>query len=235
MGRKTSEKFNNISLVYKIMIILSGVLIFVFLVYMCSIGIIIREYNKILYNEKAATIKYALNSLESKMKEIEKISESVLINDNIQSRAVKLYESNDDKRIPVIKREFYNALLLFNFSDNYIKNIEFISVKGSIVNTGEEIKPDKIWGEEIKNNKGNSLWLALHSGEAVLGREIRKIRYLTLENLGELYINVNFERMLKDSFLEIGYDISPDTLAVKSGNLLLYPGEAVYGEENIWI
>ena len=234
MKKKLFLWFNNISLVYKIMLILGAALTFVLSVYLFSLNIIIREYNKILYEEKAANIKFAITSLETKMREIDKISKYILVNDNIQKRAVELYETKEGARTPVIRREFYNSLLTFNFSNDYIKNIEFVSEMGDIISTGETLSRDLFGSKEIiKSINGNSIWVTSKDGETVNAREIRKIKYMSLDDLGELYISVDFYKMLRDSFQEIGYNINPESLLVRGKDVTLYPVDSMYKEDEI--
>jgi hypothetical protein len=204
---------------------------------MFSVSFLVGKYNQILCSEKASLIRFAASAVESRLSDIDKISKDILVNTNIQKNLDDLSNNYENIRVPVVKRELYNELLNYLFASQYIKAIEIVSNNGEIISTsltGEVGIYNKYLLNDLKNVNGSTLCYTLNENKIVLNaRQVRKMKYMTLEHIGNIYIFIDIDSVFKDSFKEIDYVIDKSNLIVFNKGERIFPINSEYTDEQV--
>ena len=231
------KRIYNISLLNKFMLIIIMVIFSLYLIFMFSVSFLVGKYNQILCSEKASLIRFAASAVESRLSDIDKISKDILVNTNIQKNLDDLSNNYENIRVPVVKRELYNELLNYLFASQYIKAIEIVSNNGEIISTsltGEVGIYNKYLLNDLKNVNGSTLCYTLNENKIVLNaRQVRKMKYMTLEHIGNIYIFIDIDSVFKDSFKEIDYVIDKSNLIVFNKGERIFPINSEYTDEQV--
>ena len=231
------KRIYNISLLNKFMLIIIMVIFSLYLIFMFSVSFLVGKYNQILCSEKASLIRFAASAVESRLSDIDKISKDILVNTNIQKNLDDLSNNYENIRVPVVKRELYNELLNYLFASQYIKAIEIVSNNGEIISTsltGEVGIYNKYLLNDLKNVNGSTLCYTLNENKIVLNaRQVRKMKYMTLEHIGNIYIFIDIDSVFKDSFKEIDYVIDKSNLTVFNKGERIFPINSEYTDEQV--
>ena len=231
------KRIYNISLLNKFMLIIIMVIFSLYLIFMFSVSFLVGKYNQILCSEKASLIRFAASAVESRLSDIDKISKDILVNTNIQKNLDDLSNNYENIRVPVVKRELYNELLNYLFASQYIKAIEIVSNNGEIISTsltGEVGIYNKYLLNDLKNVNGSTLCYTLNENKIVLNaRQVRKMKYMTLEHIGNIYIFIDIDSVFKDSFKEIDYVIDKSNLIVFNKGERIFPINSKYTDEQV--
>lgn len=231
------KRIYNISLLNKFMLIIIMVIFSLYLIFMFSVSFLVGKYNQILCSEKASLIRFAASAVESRLSDIDKISKDILVNTNIQKNLDDLSNNYENIRVPVVKRELYNELLNYLFASQYIKAIEIVSNNREIISTsltGEVGIYNKYLLNDLKNVNGSTLCYTLNENKIVLNaRQVRKMKYMTLEHIGNIYIFIDIDSVFKDSFKEIDYVIDKSNLIVFNKGERIFPINSEYTDEQV--
>ena len=209
-----SQRFNNLSLYKKILLILSVTLFCVFIAFVLGIQILSQKYAKELYTSNAQSLNYVSSFISAKMQAVESSSARILSDTTIQENLTDIKEDPYSIRTAQRKRDAYQALYPYIFDDDYIKSIILTLPDDTFICLGNAADLDDFPLETLEEQAAASLgrpgWSepSQPGDTVVLYRDIRQLRHLTLEHLAYLYIVVDMDKLTGDALENAGYAAS---------------------------
>lgn len=226
--------FNNVSLYKKILIIVFIALFCTYIAFFISIQFLTGRYDRELYQINAQALNHVSASITAELQAIEAISANVMSDSIIQENLRFLNQGPVINESALAKREIYNALYPHAFYDNYIKSITIILNDQTSICMGSTsyIKQfdEKRLNEKSQHAMGRLIWeTARNPGSDVTGiRQIRDMKYLKLDKLGDLYIIIDMERLISDSLKNAGYSPDSSGFLLSSEESRIYPESSEY-------
>ena len=206
-----SQRFNNLSLYKKILLILSVTLFCVFIAFVLGIQILSQQYAKELYTSNAQSLNYVSSFISARMQAVESSSARILSDTIIQDNLTDIKETSYSIRNAQRKRDAYQALYPYIFDDDYIKSIALVLPDNSTVCLGNASDLLDFPLDELADRASAALgrpgWSepSLPGDTVILYRDIRQLRHLTLEHLAYLYIVVDMDKLVGDALENAGY------------------------------
>ena len=208
MIKKIARITQNISLLYKIYLLLFFVIIPLIVVSQLNLLKVSRDYRELLYQNVTAQLQNSGHEISQDLKTIEDISQMIMSDDNVQEGLSSLNTVTDSQLIAGIHNELRS--LLGEYQENFRRyHISFIDLySGSFhisSNSYESQKVPAYVHNEIRTSAeqagGRSTYNNDHSDAygLFLGKEIRQIENLSLLPLGELIIHIDIDRMISDA------------------------------------
>ncbi|HJB96880.1 MAG TPA: hypothetical protein H9765_14920, partial [Candidatus Mediterraneibacter intestinigallinarum] len=192
--------FNDLSLKYKILIVIFSGFFILFLSGLATMAFTSRSYEKRLYQSIAASMTYAASDISSQLQSVDSIIDSILANQVIQTNLEEMKELEQGSQRQIYNTRIYNELsgYLFAFQNDSISYM-------SIIQDQEIISTSLSSFMEVPYQLRSSLIARAQSREGAttvvpdfgsqygifIVKELRKIDKLSLEPLGVLIISLN--------------------------------------------
>ncbi len=232
-----SQRFNNLSLYKKILLILSVTLFFVFIAFEIGIQILSRNYARELYSANAQSLNYVSSYVTARMESVESSSARILSDTIIQENLTDIRETPYSIRNAQRKRTVYEALYPYIFDDDYIKSISLVLPDDTLICMGNASDLDAFSLEKLAEtaaaSQGRANWgePVTTDDTIVLYRDIRQLRHLSLDHLAYLYIVVDLDRLISDALENAGYSSSMRSRFILfTDSTQFYPKEAYHPE-----
>lgn len=230
------KSFNNISLHRKLLLIITISIFCIYLVFFLCFQYLVSNYEKTLYRTNAALLNHVSSSIESAMGAIETLSYNIITNSSIQNNLMDLHSSSNGSRMLVTRRTLYNTLNSSAFSSKYIKSISLLFPDQDYICIGNSSDLDAFDIDSVEKrlptSKGKPLWVSERNpgGLAVCARQIRQIKYLSLESLSSLYLIIDLESMINDALEDAGYSPSDSNFILIADSQRIYPEKPYHDE-----
>ena len=131
-----SQRFNNLSLYKKILLILSTTLLFVFFAFVVGIQLLSQYYARELYTSNAQSLNYVSSFVSARMETVESGSARILSDTIIQTNLTDIMDAPTSIRNAQRKQTIYQALYPYIFDDDYIKSISLILPDDTLICMG---------------------------------------------------------------------------------------------------
>ena len=198
--RILNRLFNDLSLKYKILIVIFSGFLILFLSGLATMTLISRSYEKKLYQSIAASMTYAASDISDQLQSVDSIIDSILANQVIQTNLEEMKELEQGSQRQVYNTRIYNELsgYLFAFKNNSISYM-------SIIQDQETISTSLSSFMKVPYQLRSSLMARAQNQEGAttvvpdfgsqygifIIKELRKIDRLSLEPLGVLIISLD--------------------------------------------
>lgn len=223
----------NIALRKKITIIMFFSLFFICIAYLVNLHFLTKQYDNDMYETNAQLLNNVISNIESEMSTITNISNYLTADATIQENLTYLLDNNSNIKQAVVKRNAYEALYTYLFSNDYIKSISLVT-EDSIITMGDTFYSTKIELSSINQraeaDAGRVSWSsgAQANYSMLCVREIRQLKYLKLRKLAILYIDVDMEQIITDALSDAGYSPNLVDFIVVQGTEQIYPSETTH-------
>lgn len=227
------NRFNNLSLYKKILLIVTVTLIATYTAFFIGIQFLTTRYEKELYRTNAEALAHVSNAITAELQVIETISANITSDSVIQDNLSALAEDPLSKRGALMRRDIYQELYQYTFNDEYIKSINILLDDGTSICMGSDADIEKFDVKTIQNEvtsaEGRLIWKpAISAGsDAAAAREIRQLKYLRLEKLATLCIVVDMDRLVSDTLLGAGAS-DYNRFILMDGGKRFYPEDAYH-------
>lgn len=228
--------FNNLSLYKKILTVFLLAMLGLLVTFLISIKILTSRYNEELYQTNANALTHVTTYVESEMQMVETISENLIGDPVIQNNLGFLSENPYSNRRSLARRDIYQQLYSYIYRSSYIKSINIILADGTNVCMGSSDEILKFNVKELDQKtellKGRALWSPGQKPgpDTVCARQVLKLKYLSLKKLGELYITVDMDQMIKDGLSNSGTLEENSNFILMSGDQRIYPEKPFHNE-----
>lgn len=233
---KCRNWFNDLSLFKKIVLIVFIIIFCTFLIFFLNLQFLIKQYEKELYQTSAQALNHASASIANEMERIESISDQIISDSIIQENLYQLNQNPNSNRRAVYKRDAYQALFPYTFSNQYIKSINMVLPDGSNICMGNSDDIKKFDSAALKQisgeSKGRIRWVsAVEPGEDVCClRMLRQLKFLGLNQLADLCLVVDIEALISDSLRNAGYSSDNAPFVLIQNGRRIYPAQPYYDE-----
>lgn len=232
--KKKTAWFNNLSLYKKILMLFLLAILSLCIVFLVSIRIMTTRYNEELYRINANSLKHVTAYLESEMLAIQTISDNMIADQILQDNLSFLDEKPLSNRRALARRDIYQQLYSYLYRSKYITSINIILPDKTNICMGSSDYILSFDGKELEATlesfKGRAVWtggISPGTGTAC-ARQIRKLKYLSLRPLAELYITVDMNSMIEDGLQNSGSQAEDSRFILMSGQKRIYPAEAFH-------
>ena len=144
-----SQRFNNLSLYKKILLILSTTLLFVFFAFVVGIQLLSQYYARELYTSNAQSLNYVSSLVSARMETVESGSARILSDTIIQTNLTDIMDAPTSIRNALRKQTIYQALYPYIFDDDYIKSISLVLPDDTLICMGNTSDLDAFPLEEL--------------------------------------------------------------------------------------
>lgn len=233
---KITTKFNNLSLYKKILFIIAVSISCIYSVFFISTRFLSQKYEQVLYETNAALLEHVSASMETGMTAIESLSNDLLTNSIIQDGLYQLAENPQGSRTALVRRDLYEALYPYTFYNQYIESINLLLPDGTRICMGNSANIDRFpvdsMEQQITEAKGKVVWIpeTAPGNYVACGRQIRQMKFLTLEHLASLYIVVDIRDMIADCLENAGYSPENSYFVLMADGSRLYPQETFHDQ-----
>lgn len=221
--------YNNTTLYKKIIFVVLIPYLVVALVIGCSISYLIRSYSNELYASTARYMDVVSSNISNELLKINELSLNIMSDHSIQWNLTQLDKDPFNNRAASLRREIYVTLYEYLYSDDYIKSINIILNDGTNICMGSsaDIRQYDLAAieQELYEKSRQPIWFGeISSGtSAVCARQVKRLQYVKLNKLADLYIVIDIEAIIQDSLANYGYAASTQDFFLLTDNHLLYP------------
>ena len=225
---------NNLSLYRKIILVITICIICIYSVFFLSIRYLIKDYDRTIYQTNASLLNHVSTSIESSMNAVETISSNILTDTVIQEGLSAFCNSPKDNRTALIRRSLYNALNSYTFYNKYIESVTLLFSNEDYICVGSSSDLAEFDLNHIRNlskkAQGKVIWSPKeHSGnQMACSRQIRQLKYLSLDDLATLCIVIDMESMISDALHSGGYSPDSSHFILFAGDTRIYPKNPYY-------
>lgn len=202
---------SNLPLRSKFTYILAVGLFMIAAVSLLSITILLRTSNALLYNSVAGSLSYSSTAIDAQLQNVEYLSEVLLSNKSIQAKFAQAKDSGADngKNYAISTQSLLESYhLLVNYSNSYqSSNVRYINLYSHSYEVRSDSTPStKAAGEvydavkqRARSAGGKPVWVYDYSREdgLFLGRSIRRMKLLELDDIGTIVICVDLNKMIE--------------------------------------
>lgn len=205
MFRQLRAAFDNFSIKTKTFLILLVVFLVLSIAFIFGLNWIDQVYSDQIYESVASRLTYSGDEITSKLRAVENVSQMILARDAVQQDLNILKTSSGYRERGTANDELRSLLIGYNdtFQNN---NIDYINLytgdfMSSSVSYSEHRVPTSFHDyvrEKAREAEGAPVWVTDYVSfqGLFLGRQIREIKNLSLQPLGELVINVDLDEMM---------------------------------------
>lgn len=222
--------FNNVRIHHKMIILISGLMIASFSVYLIVLNSVYDAYDEQVYQKSSEVLSMSSLGIENKLKELEDLSFAVVSDEQIQRYLyqLELPETSDYEKM-TIRKKITNRIIAFAGSETYVYSMMVIDKDQNVMVAGNrEGIPESLQNDLIalaRLNNGSNGWMLGGRGFSLLGaREIKSYTgtTFTLESLGTLVFRVRIDRIVDDQVRDSN---NGGQLIISDGREILYPQE----------
>ncbi len=225
------DGFRHWSLKYKILTILLFNSVTMLFCALLGYRLYTDAYNKLLFDSMASSLSVTSAQISQKMENIEYISNLILGSSSIQDCLSNLPSSENAPAITEYNRTVNNALIEYAtfFRENGIAYVAVYSKNGEYVNCTNWVTlkrtPAFLLDAAIQNGckkEGAVTWThATRQPYMLLSRNVRQIRNMSLESLGNMVIGLDLEQVVSDAVrFASQYKDQKVVIANQSGSLI---------------
>lgn len=200
--------FKNLSLKYKILVIILTGFLAIFLSGMIVMGLISKSYEKKLFQSTASSLSHSASQISSTVEYFDTVIDSIMSNQTIQDSLdhVRFSTSRSEKRL--YQSRIYTALCnyLFTFNNEFISYMAIVQSNDIICTSDLKFQeiPKSVRTQLIKradNEEGATTVVTQYGPEygVFLVKKIKKIEGLSLDDLGYLIIQMDMADLIASS------------------------------------
>lgn len=222
--------FQNVALRKKITLIVIISLLLICISFLINLHFLTKQYDNDLYDANAQLLNNVITNIESQMSTIADISSYVTADTSIQESLTYLLDNQENTKTAISRRDAYEALYPYMFSNEYIKSITLIT-DHDIITMGENF-PSALVDLDTMNNQAiqNAGRISWESGKTAnqstyCVREIRELKYVKLRKLAILYIRIDMEQIISDALEDAGYAADVIDFIILQNKEQIYPNE----------
>lgn len=241
--RFIKNRLNNLPLRWKIFSILLLTLAPMIVISIFGISFISNSYEEVLYKSIAGQLSYSEQVITYELDGIESLSYLILSNDHVQENLEILKYSDD----PVARSNANKELraLLWDFNENFrtrhLSYIELICDEFNVSsNSYYSDKTPAFVHDTVKEKaleaNGAPVWMSSYDKVygLFLGREIRKIKDFSHDELGEQILRVDISELISDATQFGNQYETADYLLMNQDEIMYYP-DTMTQETAEWI
>ena len=233
------KKFRDLSLKRKIQYIILFCIFFISFTAFISIFFITKSHEKVLYRFVSSNLSSSATDIYDSLMETDNMANMILSNTSIQEELSQLKKADTRTERQKYETSIYGILcsFLFNISNLNISYISILQDNSEITTFSplsqklpSDIKKELI--ETAKSEEGATIWVTDYSQEygLFLVKELRESKYLSLNSLGTLIININTDFLLSQATADTS-DYESMSFVLASGDNLIYPAEDISQEQ----
>ena len=208
MRKGIRQRLLDLSLKRKIYAILCIAIIPLTAAALAGVYIVTNSYSALLYRSIAGQLSYSGQIISDQLGTISTLSSMIYAHDKVQADLLVLKYSSDYMARSDANRELRSLLVEYceNFRDVHVSYIDLFS--DSFSTSGNAYASRQV-PEEVHNAvrqaareaDGSAAWVSAYGSQygLFLGREVRRIRYLSFEELGEEVICVDVAAMIAEA------------------------------------
>ncbi|WP_438349177.1 cache domain-containing sensor histidine kinase [Paenibacillus sp. FA6] len=237
--RKYKSAFNNMGIHYKMIGLISLLMLVSFAVYITVLKSVFSIYDEQIYEKSSQVLTMSSVGIESQLKEMEELSFKVVSDEQIQSYLTKLKSNSSAYEKLVLHKKITDRIIAFAGSEKYVYSMMVIDKERNVMVAGNrEGIPESLQNELVslaEEYDGSNAWMMGGRGFSLLGvREIKSFTNatFTLENLGTLVFRVRIDRIVDDQVQDAGNE---GQLIITDGKDILYPEEPLLTESEIMV
>jgi two-component system sensor histidine kinase YesM len=207
--RNITQRYNNLLLKQKFMIIL-----FLFLSVVCSVSLLalnysFKSYDEQLYVQLSRVLNLSLLDIESNINNVEKQSLNMALDTRNQEQLERINNSAGNYEKFRELHDFTNKIQLYSLSEKVVSSISFVDTHGYDLTVGRDLQA--LNNSQKKNivqqaimQKGKLIWIEPDETHPyfIAARAILSIKNTELKPLGTLLFQIN-TKMLIDQHLKI--------------------------------
>lgn len=234
--KRLKNRFNNLSLYKKILLIFSVTLAFTYGAFFIGIHFLTLRYEKELYRTNAQALDHVSNAISAELQAIEAISTNIISDSLIQETLGLIRENPKGDRVPTMRRDIYQGLYQYTFFNPYIKSINVVLNDGTNICMGSDADIEQFDRNNLEHlideAEGRLIWeYAITAGNDVVGgREIRQLKYLHLRKLASLYIVVDMKHLVQNALSGAGYPPADSRFILMDNDRRFYPQEPYHDD-----
>lgn len=206
-----SEKFQNISLRFKIQGLIVLSVFFISVISFAGIGFMLSAYNATLYDSVSSSLSYSASIISERLDQTENLADMIFSDHLIQNRLALLRSSGLRSEQAIYKTEIYNQLTNYfsSLDDGIYDYLSYFAITqdDTMLSTKmfkTESLPADVYqalSETALSDSGRTLWVTDYAETygLFLVKTIREIDRLSLEPLGILIINIDSESLVSSA------------------------------------
>lgn len=233
------KKFRDLSLKRKIQYIILFCIFFISFTAFISIFCITKSHEKVLYRFVSSNLSSSATDIYDSLMETDNMANMILSNTSIQEELSQLKEADTRTERQKYETSIYGILCsyLFNISNlniSYISILQDTSEITTFLPLSQKLPSDvkKELIKTAKSGEGATIWVTDYSQEygLFLVKELRESKYLSLNSLGTLIININTDFLVSQATADTS-DYESMSFVLASGDNLIYPAEDISQEQ----
>ncbi|MGB8455092.1 MAG: histidine kinase [Anaerocolumna sp.] len=238
MLRQIMNGYINLPLKRKITVIVYTSFFFLGIVFLINLHKLTDYYDSDMYQTNAQLLENVISNIESEMYAISNMSDYIVSDTVIQESLTKLNDSSNYTKSAIYRRDAYEALYTYMFSNDYIESITLV-IGDAVITMGDTLDESKldmyVINKQAAGANGGTIWI---SGESAgysmfCVRQIREKKYLRLRNLGTLYIKTDMNKIITDALENAGYTSDITEFILFHEGEQIYPEKAIYEQNQI--
>ncbi len=217
------------SLYRKLIITLLCVFLLLLFVFLISLNLMLLKYDHTLYETNAALLRNVVSRIETEFKDLEDLSFSFLSDSEVQESLIKLKYEDNQYEISKLRKRLYSALTSYVIKNNYVESIHLYLNEQDNFSLGNNHDYRNYISENLikrtQSARGQVIWdkAGKNPDYYLLGRQILQIKYLTLDELAQVYVVFNINNLIQDTLKETGFDESGADFLLLNDQEILYP------------
>lgn len=231
--RKLIKSCTNLPLKKKITGIVYISFLLLGIVFSINLHELTNYYDQDMYRTNAQLLDNVISNIESEMAAISNMSDYIISDNVIQNRLTLLLDSTSKYKSATYRRDAYEALFTYMFSNNYISSIALV-VDDAVITMGASLEDSELNYEAINRRadraNGGNVWISGKDTDysTFCVRQIRQKKYVNLRRLGTLYVKVDMDKLIADALDKAGY--TPDITEF----ILFHEGDQIYPEKEVY-
>jgi two-component system sensor histidine kinase YesM len=194
--------YRRLSIKWKLMIILTSLLLFMSALFLLGFNFVYRLYDKQLLDNSSETLNLYSTNIENELRNIENLTFTFFTDNKTQTNieSVNAPDSSYEKNqaIDVLRK----TLLAASQSEIYISSVSFFNLSENELTVGNSVTPfDKLYlndlFKQLEDNAGVMIWAEpmTEDHSFIAARQIRAVD--NLRSLGYIIIRINPQQLVK--------------------------------------
>ena len=236
MRHALTERFQNVPLSQKILLILIATILASSLLLYAGYLVIIHANNGQLYQTSSRMLSFASEDISKNLSAVEEMGDSILEDENIQDALSQCMDTSENAVLQNAHSLLYTSVNSYfqRYKANHVNYIQIVNKEFTAMasSSTSRVIPSEIQRELIlqaEEADGHLLWVTDFSRSygVFLVREIKKTKNLSLEPLGTLIVNIDMAGLHKN--ISYANSVFPVCYALYSGEKNLYLSDSLTG------
>lgn len=196
-----------------------------------ALRIVINRYDSLLYSSMAESLSLFVREIEANLQSVSNASSFIISDQSVQGVLEEYITAETQIKKSAAGTNLYALLHTHATLNKYITAISVRMENGEVITAyTNPLTRDEAFYEQVaalaRENDGRPVWMR-PEGETrgiICTRTIRKIRFLSLQELGVLIVHVDLEKIIRDS--QYSADGQKPSIAILAEGKTIYPEDA---------